>query len=157
MCTIGQWTDPNTGEYKFTVLVVLPSGVCDGEVNVPASEEGTDMIEVKYTWSEGFVNMQTLFHHEITKLGYAISHPEVMAIKDSLKKHRSFIDETPTSTMEIKLPIKVQTSPQSYQHDVIVSKLTGGNHLVTIRVRLTAFSTTYIIPSNKKKVQVTFM
>ena len=75
MCIIGQWTDPNTGEDKFTVLVVLPSGVCDGEVNVPASEEETDMIEVKYTWSEGFVNMQTIFCHEITKLGYAISHP----------------------------------------------------------------------------------
>ena len=157
MCTIGQWSDPVTGEDKFTVLIVLPSGVHNAELNVPASDDGTDKLEVKYTWCEGFIDMQTLFHHEITKLSYAISHPEIMSIKDSLKKYRNSIDETPISTIEVKLPIKVQSAPSSYSHDVIVSKLPGGNHLVTIRVRLTAFSTTYIIPSNKKKIEVSFM
>ena len=157
MCTIGQWSDPITGEDKFTVLIVLPSGVNSVELNVPPCDDGTDKLEVKYKWSNGFINMQTLFCHEITKLNYAIRHPEIMAIKESLKKYRSSIDETPTSTMKVQLPIKVQSAPSSYSHDVIVSKLPAGNHLVTIRVRLTAFTTTYTIPSNKKKIDVSFL
>ena len=62
------------------------------------------------------------------------------------------LDDIPASTIEVKLPYNVQTAPKSYEHDVKVNRLDDGNHLVTLRVRLTAFSTEYIVSSEKKKM-----
>ena len=39
---------------------------------------------------------------------------------------------------------------------MIVTKLPEGNNLITVRVRITAFDTSYIVPSAKKKIKVTF-
>ena len=156
MCTIGSWTDHNTYEEKLTVLVVLPSGVTDGEVHVPASTDGTDKIFVSYSWSEKFVDMKTIFDKDITKGIMTCTHPEIIALNESFKKHRKNLDDIPTSIIEVKLPYKVQTSPKSYEHDVKVNRLDDGNHLVTLRVRLTAFSTEYIVSSEKKKMKISF-
>ena len=156
MCTIGKWTDPDISEENYTVLVVLPSGVITGEVLIPTSEDGTDEISITYDWSDAFVKMDVLYMKEILEKKYTRSHPEVMAMNESLRKYKTNIDETPKSTIKIKLPVKVQTSHQSYDHDVIVTKLPGGNHLVTVRVRMTAFDTMYIVRSAKKKIKVSF-
>ena len=156
MCTTAMWTDPITYEEKVTVLVVLPSGVNDGEVTVPASTDGTDKVLISYSWSEGFVSMKTLFDKEIKKKAITETHPEVMAINDSLKNHRKTLDDIPTSIIEVKLPVRVQTAPKSYEHDVLINKLDGGNHLVTVCMRLTAFSTEYIVSSEKKKMKFKF-
>ena len=75
-----------------------------------------------------------------------------MAINDSLKNHRKNLDDIPTSMIEVKLPLRVQITPKSYEHDVLVNKLKEGNHLVTVRMRLTAFSTEYIVSSEQKKM-----
>ena len=42
MCTIGKWTDHLTFEVKLTVLLVIPSGVTTGEIEVSAIDEGKD-------------------------------------------------------------------------------------------------------------------
>ena len=156
MCTIAMWTDPHTYEEKVTVLLVLPSGVNDGEVVVPASIDGTEKLLVSYYWSEGFVNMKTMFDKDMKKGVLTATHPEVMAVNESLKNFRKNLDDIPTSIIEVKLPLKVQTAPKSYEHDVLVNKLCDGNHLVTLRVRLTAFSTEYIVSSDKKKMKIKF-
>ena len=156
MCTIGKWTDPLTFEEKLTVLLVMHSGVTAGEVEVPAKEEGTDKIFVTYSWSDTFVKMKKKFEKDIAKGIVSESHPEVMAIMESLKKYRTNLDDIPISKIEIKLPMKVQTSPNSYDHDVVINKLAGGNHLVTLRIRLTTFSTMYIVKNHKKKMKFDF-
>ena len=97
---------------------------------------------ISYSWSEGFVCMKSLFNKEIEKKALTETHPELMAINDSLKNHRKTLDDIPKSIIELKLPVKVQTAPKSYDHDVLIKKLEGGNHLVTVRMTLTAFSTT---------------
>ena len=134
----------------------MPSGVSKGVLEVPPCEDGTDVVYIEYEWCKGFLDMRTLFIQELSSFGYSISHPEVMAVSKGLKEHRTNIDEVPKSKMTIKLPKKVQTSPQSYTHDVLVNKLPAGNHLVTIRVRLTAFSTGYNVTQEKKKIEIMF-
>ena len=60
MCTIVQWSDPVTGEDKFTVLIVLLSGLNYAELNFPPCDDGKDKLEVKYKWSNFFINIQTI-------------------------------------------------------------------------------------------------
>ena len=156
MVSIGKWIHPVTFEEKYTVLVVLPSGVSDGDVIIPARDDGTDEMSISYPWTDAFVNMDILYSKELAQNIYTSSHPEIMAMKESLRDVKKSIDDIPKSVINIKLPVKVQTSHQSYSHDVIVTKLKEGNHLVTVRIRLTAFDTSYIVPSAKKKIKVTF-
>ena len=156
MVSIGKWIHPITFEEKYTVLIVLPSGVSDGDVVVPAKDDGTDEVLFSYPWTEEFVNINELYEKELTNKTLSISHPEIMAMKESLRDVKHSIDDIPKSVIKIKLPVKVQTSHHSYEHDTIVTKLKEGNHLVTVRIRLTAFDSNYIVTSAKKKIKVTF-
>ena len=156
MVSIEKWIHPVTFEEKYTVLIVLPSGVSDGDVVVPAKDDGTDEVIFSYPWTETFVNIDELYNKEIENKTLSISHPEIMAMKESLREVKENIDDIPKSFIKIKLPVKVQTSHHSYEHDVIVTKLKEGNHLVTVRIRLTAFDSNYIVTSAKKKIKVNF-
>ncbi len=71
------------------------------------------------TIGPGWYNIKNLFSKFVAANELTMHHPKVLAVENALEKCRPRIDIAPESTMTIKLPIKVQTAPETWKKNGI--------------------------------------
>ena len=98
--------------------VDLPSGVTDIQLSLPGIGPATQTLIVSYQWPELLYNVTGLFDKEIKAGTMTETHPVVMALKLELEKTRSNISDIPRGSIQVSLPLPVQTNPQTPDHDL---------------------------------------
>lgn len=109
LCEI--FTDPDDLTEKVQLAVALPGGASN--VRVELDESGTK-VEIKYAWPKTMFHMEDMFKGPIRSKKMTSYHPKVLALKLGLQKYRERVDSIPEGTIEIPLPIQVQTGPQTW-------------------------------------------
>lgn len=105
--------DPDTLNEKVILIICLPSGAQDAKIEL--SEDGS-IAMVNYTWSKTLYVMEDLFKGFLNATPLNIHHPKIVSLKTGLAKTRKRIDALPDSLIRINLPIRVQTSVESWTH-----------------------------------------
>lgn len=101
------YTDPDNQKNMVLVAISLPGGA--DNVKFVVSNDGTSVI-VTYDWPKTMYTMDDLFVKQIADEGIPVYHPKILAIENGLRKCRQRIDAVPEATINVKLPIKVQTA-----------------------------------------------
>lgn len=109
LCDI--FKDPETQFEKVILAVCLPGGISN--VTMEISDDGLT-VEIKYNWPDCLFDMQDLFKKQLSSKKIYIHHPMVTCLKSSLENVRTRIDAAPEASAVITLPIKVQSTPESW-------------------------------------------
>ncbi|KZR98463.1 Uncharacterized protein APZ42_006114, partial [Daphnia magna] len=92
--------------------------------------------------------MEALFGEEIKKAEMAICDPKILALKDDLKFIRQHKAQAPKGSIEINLPIPVQTAANTIKHEGKTRK--DGSQ--AILVELTAYQSSYTVRPEDEKI-----
>ena len=132
------YKDPNTLGQKICVNVNLPSGATDIIFSLLVSGPVTSTATVTYEWPRIMHTVEGLFNSEI-KRKTACLPPYIVALQSELENHRSNIQDTPRGSIELTLPIPVQTDPGT------VSYKNGKtpNGIIVLIANLSAFHGSY--------------
>lgn len=93
------------------LVVCVPGGAKD--VKMELNDEGV-MATIKYKWSNVVCNMEDLFKKPLATSHVTIHHPKILCIKAALQNFTNEIDNVPESEIQVRLPIRVQTTPESW-------------------------------------------
>jgi hypothetical protein len=108
---IEEFTDPET-HYKMVIVQInMPSGSKGFEVSL--NESGTT-VTVSYKWGKTMHDKNLMFDKELNQQLLEQYHPKLVAHENGLKKVRNNADDVPDGAIEIDLPTKVQTDPNSW-------------------------------------------
>lgn len=136
---VGTFKDPDTQLEKVIIAVSLPGGVKN--VKTELNDDGTRLL-VKYAWPQPIFDMEDLFRKQLADQLINLHHPKVLCVQNGLEKVRKRIDAAPESLLTLNLPIKVQTSSDSWTKSGI--KRDDGTQLVLVEL------TGYVKQYNKK-------
>lgn len=110
------YKDPSSRMDVVLVMVNLPGGAQN--VQIELNNDGT-ILTMTYNWAKAWYNATNLFSKFVTAKELTMHHPKVLAVENALEKCRLRMDSAPESTMTIKLPIKVQTAPETWKKNGI--------------------------------------
>lgn len=107
--------------YKNTVThvdmvflaVSIPGGAT--HVRLDLNSGGTAAI-VSYKWPSCFINMEDLFKKSLAQKQMTMDHPKVIAARNGLEKVTIRRDEEPDASINIPLPISVQTDDSTWSY-----------------------------------------
>jgi hypothetical protein len=88
------------------ILCVLPIGATEVRFTLVCSGPGSRLAIIDYLWPE----IENLFAEEIKQGEFADCHPKIIALKEDLKFTREYLSEAPKGSIELALPIPVQTA-----------------------------------------------
>ena len=114
------WKCPIKSVDKVTVIVTLPSGVYESSVEVILNGDNdkdsySEKLVIKYPWNDRMLVPKTLFKTGENKRDKYELYPESQALLTALKSVREKVDEVPYTTVEIKLPMPVQTNDLTWE------------------------------------------
>lgn len=139
-CICEKFLDPFTGNEKVLVVVNIPSGAQNVEIDI--CSDG-DHITLSYYWAKLMYSAEDLFKADLqSEKPY---HPKILAVLNGLERIRLQIEEVPKSIMRIKLPIKIQTSQDSW----IKKEIQGKDATQVVIAEFQGFKKTYF----KKKTE----
>lgn len=99
-------------QMDMVILVVcVPSGAQD--VKMELNDEGVTAT-IKYKWSKVICNMEDLFKKPLATNQVTVDHPKILSINAALQNLTNGIDNVPESEIQVRLPIKVQTAPETW-------------------------------------------
>lgn len=133
------YKDPDTLGEEVCACVNLPSGATDVKFTLLGTGPATSAATVSYIWQPIMYTVEGLFTTEIKKSNMSATHPTVIAVKTELENHRGNIETKPRGSIELSLPIPVQTDPKT------VSDKAGKtpNGVIVLIANLTAFHCSY--------------
>lgn len=105
------YKDPENQCEKVALVIDMPGGA--QKVTIQISDDGATAT-IKYQWCKTMIDMPDLFRKMLAFRD--IHHPRILCIKNGLEKYRQRIDAAPEAMMTICLPIRVQTSSDSWSH-----------------------------------------
>lgn len=105
------YKDPDTQCEKVILAFSLPGGVKN--VRLEINDDGS-VVTIKYDWPETSFNVLDLFKQKLEAKELQNYHPMILSLQSSLENVRSRIDLSPETNVDIKLPIAVQSTPDSY-------------------------------------------
>ena len=136
---ITTYKDPLTLCDKLCLVIDLPSGVTDFQLKLPGIGPAASILLVSYLWPELVYKVTGLFDKEIKAGIMTEIQPAITALKLELEKTRSNIQDIPRGSIQITLPVPVQTNS-----DAMVFKAGMNAKGVTVLVvHLQAFHTDY--------------
>lgn len=103
------YRDPETGMEMVIVVAALIGGVTDANFSVVGDGPGTRTVRIDYLWPAMSFDIEGIFAQEINDESLPVCHPKIEALKKDLEKCRSCIDQIPKGSIELTLPIPVQT------------------------------------------------
>lgn len=139
------YKNPKNSNSNVHLAVVLPSGSTNAILKL--SPEG-DSVTIKFQWSKTLFNMDELFRKQLQSKELTLCYPRVTSFLDGLSKCRIKIDDAPECAMHIKLPIKVQVSPESWNKWGLQS--TDGSTIIAANFQ--GIVTNYMVTSAEEKV-----
>lgn len=104
--------DPATLAERVCVAVTLPSGVKDVTFGLVGSGPASSTARITYAWPEVMFNVEDLFKTEINGNKMSVTHPIVLSLKSELENNRKNIQEEPRGSIQVTLPIQVQTNTE---------------------------------------------
>lgn len=120
-----KYKDPSNQCEKLALVMQLPSGASN--VKIELSDDGVSAI-ITYQWARSMFNMESLYQKQLTSQQLHIHHPKILCIKNGLQKYRQRIDIAPEAVVKVNLPIKVQTSRESWTKSGV--KCEDGSHVL---------------------------
>jgi hypothetical protein len=124
---------------------VLPIGATEVRFTLVCSGPGSRLAIIDYLWPE----IENLFAEEIKQGEFADCHPKIIALKEDLKFTREYLSEAPKGSIELALPIPVQTASNTIKR--YGKKRKDGSQ--TMIVELTAFQTSYTVDPKHCKIE----
>lgn len=100
-------------------MVFVGISIPGGAKNVRFDLETNGLIvHVKFDWPATMYDAKDMFKKELAN-GVQLYHPMVLSFKNELQNVREMIDLAPTTEFTISLPMKVETSPNSWTKEGI--------------------------------------
>lgn len=122
--------NPDDQSDMVSLTVCLPGGAQN--VKIEINNEGTE-VNITYKWPKAMYNIEELFKKQLSNNQISLHHPKLLSLKEGLQNVRSRIDAAPESKIDIRLPIAVQTSPQSWTKTGITSE--DGSQIIIAEFR----------------------
>lgn len=141
------YRDPDTEIERVIIVAGLPFGAVDVSFSLVGNGPGTRAARIDFFWPSIAFDFEALFGKEIEK-GMPKIHPKILALKQDLQHARDSIDDIPNGTIELNLPISVQTSEATISRKGKTQK-DGSSVLI---VELTAYENSYTTGYGKKKI-----
>lgn len=110
------YKDPETELDKVALVLTLPAGAQNVTLE---TSDGGDTVTIKYKWVQAMYNMRDLFSKMIAAKQITSYHPRVLCIKKGLEKSRKRMDAAPEGMVRIMLPIRVQTSAETWSYNPV--------------------------------------
>jgi len=145
---VSVYRDHLTEQEKVIVLCVLPHGAEEIRFRLVGSGPGTMLAVMEYEWPPIAFEIEALFGDEIKKGEMSTCDPKILALKDDLQFTRQHKAQAPKGSIEITLPIPVQTAATTIKRDGKTRK--DGSK--AILVELTAYQTSYTVRPEDEKI-----
>ncbi|KAJ6648088.1 hypothetical protein Bhyg_03313 [Pseudolycoriella hygida] len=106
------FNDPETQSEKVIIAMSIPGGATNVRLTVNTAFR---VVTIKYLWPATLYTMQDLFKRQINSKRTTIYHPMISSLQSTLENVRQQIDDAPEAIVEVKLPIHVQSSTDSFE------------------------------------------
>ncbi|KAK4021578.1 hypothetical protein OUZ56_003490 [Daphnia magna] len=143
---VSVYKDHVTEQEKVIILCVLPNGADEIRFRLIGSGPGTMFAVIEYAWTPIAYEIEALFGDEIKKAEMAT--PKILALKDDLKFTRQHKAQAPKGSIEINLPIPVQTAANTIKREGKTRKY--GSQ--AILVELIAYQFRYTVKREDEKI-----
>lgn len=143
------YQDYETQLEKLIIIMLLPGGATNAKFSLVGDGPGTTIARVDYFWPTHAVNVEEIFAEEIAKKIIPPCHPKIVALTKELQNYRDAIDLVPQGSMELTLPIPVQTVASSISFSGQKRKIDGMSLMV---VELMAYQSAYTLKQEAKQV-----
>ncbi|XP_032778823.2 uncharacterized protein LOC116917465 [Daphnia magna] len=145
---VSVYKDHVTEQEKVIILCVLPNGADEIRFRLIGSGPGTMFAVIEYAWTPIAYEIEALFGDEIKKAEMATCDPKILALKDDLKFTRQHKAQAPKGSIEINLPIPVQTAANTIKREGKTRK--DGSQ--AILVELIAYQFRYTVKREDEKI-----
>lgn len=142
------YRDPATQNEKVVIIALLFGGVADAQFSLVGEGPGTRMARIEFLWPEVAVLHNEIFAQEIKEGEFPSCHPMLEALRKDLERNRKCVDERPNCSVDLTLPISVQTASSSIKIFGKVRK-DGTRFLI---VQLMAYQSAYTVKEKDKIV-----
>ena len=132
--------DPVTEQEKAIVVTCLRGGTEEAKFYLVGLGRGTQTARIVYHWPKISFEFDELFAKQIKAENITNYHPKLIALKKDLQLNRERIDQNPIGTMELTLPISVQTA-ESFIERYGMRRQTDGSWVLI--AELTAYQNVY--------------
>ena len=139
---------PKTRMRKVIVIIPLLAGIVDAKFKLVGDGPGSSLARLEYSCPRLAVDIDALFAHDIASGELEPCHPIIESLKLDLENVRDNLGEYPKATMDIDLPIPVQTNSASIKKEG--RSYDGGNNF--LYVTLDAYQSLYVIKEEDQKV-----
>ena len=144
---VSEYRDPETQQEKVIIIAALLGGVSDAEFSLVGDGPGTRLAKIEYSWPATCVEIENIFVKEISQ-GLPSCHPKIVALKQDLERTRDSIDDIPRGSIDITLPISVQTVSSS----ISIQGKKNKEGVMLMVVELMAFESRYTVKQKEKKI-----
>ena len=142
------YQDHVTEQEKVIIVCVVPVGATNVRFRLLGTGPGTRTAIMEYDWPPIAYEIESLFREEIKKGDLATCDPKIMALKEDLKFTRQHITDNPKGSIELSLPIPVQTANKTISRNGVYRK--DGSQAVI--VELTAYESSYVVKPEDTKI-----
>lgn len=139
LCEI--FKDPETKIDKCLVVATMFAGTSN--FNFEIGEDG-ETVKLNFEWPNPMFNIGDIFK-EISAEGVPNYHPKYLALENALEGVRSYVDEKPQGSIEVKLPLPVQNLSSTWTKKLINSK-----GCTVLYLELTGFQTKYVVKKDER-------
>ena len=143
------YKDPSSQKEFVSLIVSLPGRAEDVEFLLVGSDPGSNLARITFSWPPVMYDIDDVLEIEALSTISDKDMARAAALKEDLQNNRHAIDVKPRGTIDVLLPIPVQTSISSYTHR---GKKKSDGSLVVI-ADLMAYQTTYTVPQSARKVE----
>ena len=143
------YKEPVTQQEKLIILCVLPIGATDIRFTLVGCGPGSRLAIIDYLWPPIGFEIENLFKEEIKDDVIPACHPKIIALMEDLKFTREYLGETPKGSIELALPIPVQTANNTIKR-YGKNRKDGSQAMI---VELTAFQTSYTVNPKDCKIE----
>lgn len=146
------YTDPVSKIEKCLVVLVVYSGIAGLDVDVVTKENSLEQfLIVNYKWPDCMYDVRSMFlNDKDQKMIVHATHPKLLAVETALQQFRENIEDAPIATVEIKLPIEVNTDPKTWTFTP--NKKADGNSVIFIE--MDCLRKDYIISKKEKYIKI---
>jgi hypothetical protein len=145
---VSVYKDHVTEQEKVIMLCVLPNGATEIRFRLVGSGSGSRLAVIEYTWPPIAYEIEALFGEEIKKAEMSACDPKILALKEDLRFTRQHKAQAPKGSIEINLPIPVQTAV----HTIKPEGKTRKDGSQAILVELTAYQSSYTVRPEDEKI-----
>ncbi len=132
------------------VVACLPGGTEEAKFSLVGLGPGTKAARIVYRWPKISFEFDELFAKQIKSEKITNYHPKIVALKKELHLNRERIDQTPMGSIELTLPISVQTAESSIERYGMRQKEDGSRVLIA---ELTAYQSMYTVKEEEDAVK----